>query len=168
MARTKQTARSSNRTAEREAEDREAEEAEDREAEETLRLERLAEESDARKRKPDGEGLGSGEESDVKKIKREGDEEEEKEEEEEEEEEEFLGEDVEIVGSTFATPCLFHAYIQKHPVYNPLFPHMPPHITPNMLRKSDRTAKYWIRAFKDVKLRPLAAACVAHVTDCYI
>jgi cobalamin biosynthesis protein CobT len=162
MARTKQTARKAPTSEERK-----------RKLEiqaENQRLERLAEESDAKKRKSGGEGLGSGEESGVEKSKREGDEEATDEYEEEEEEKKKEEDEAEDEVEKVETPCVFQAYIQNHPVYNPLFPHMPSHITPNMLRKSDRTAKYWIRAFKDVKLRPLAAACVAHVqyTDCYV
>ena len=59
----------------------------------------------------------------------------------------------------------FCSYIENHPVYKPLFPDMSPHVTPSML-KSHQTAEYWILAFNDAKLRPLAAACVDHVTNC--
>ena len=68
--------------------------------------------------------------------------------------------------TTLETPCLFRDYIRNHPVFKPLWPDLPRHVTPNML-KNDRTAHHWICSFKDRAraLRPLAAACVAHVTQ---
>ena len=161
MARTKQSARRTPTPAEERQRKLEIQA-------ENERQDRLAEESNAKKRKSGGEGLSSGEESGgeglssgeesgVKKSKRKG------EEEEEDEGDEGDEGDYVIYSGEFEHPLLFQDYIKNHPVYKPLFPHMPPHVTPIML-KSERTADFWIRAFEDPKLRPLAAACVHHVT----
>ena len=56
----------------------------------------------------------------------------------------------------------FHDYIKNHADFNALLPGLPPHVTPNML-KDDMVAKYWIKAWSNVQLRSLAAACVASV-----
>jgi hypothetical protein len=257
MARTKQTARKAPTSEERK-----------RKLEiqaENQRLERLAEESDAKKRKSGGEGLGSGEESGVEKSKRDGydsatdeydleEEEEEKkeksmregdeeatdeydlEEEEEEKKEKSkregddeaedevekvkdihmpnadappgdgqgaeVGDNVEVKQDhmpekkrktggksksggktkeflendedssdwilfgdtdTWDHPT-FCRFIQNHPDFNLLFKGLPPRVTPKMLL-DNLVAKYWIKSWHDIKLRPLASACVADVCD---
>jgi hypothetical protein len=58
----------------------------------------------------------------------------------------------------------FCCFIQSHPDFNLLFKGLPPRVTPKMLQ-NNLVAKYWIESWHDIKLRPLAAACVANVCD---
>ena len=78
-----------------------------------------------------------------------------------------LGDDVSLIdgdeydGVTWDHP-MFSRFIQNHPDYTLLFKDLPPRVTPDMLR-NELVAKYWIESWTDLKLRPLAAACVANM-----
>ena len=58
----------------------------------------------------------------------------------------------------------FCRFIKNHPDFNLLFNGLPLRVTPKMLL-DNLVAKYWIESWHDIKLRPLAAACVATVCD---
>ena len=64
----------------------------------------------------------------------------------------------------FTTFCRF---LDTHCDYQLLREDVPRRVTPGMLQ-DDLTAKYWVESWQEIKLRPLAAACVCELRNIMI